>query len=40
MPSGLLDPLTLEEIADLFAFLQKTKPAGNLTRRPIEAAPK
>ena len=22
MPDGLLDPLTLEEIADLFAYLQ------------------
>ena len=34
MPEGLLNPLTLEEIADLFAFL--TTPArAELTRRPM-----
>jgi len=40
MPDGLLDPLTLEEIADLFAYLQKTSKAPSLTRRPIESTPK
>ena len=39
MPNGLLDLLSLEEIADLFAFLQKPKPGGTLTRRPLETAP-
>jgi putative heme-binding domain-containing protein len=39
MPSGLLDPLTLEEIADLFAYLQGTKPPA-LTRRPVGLEPK
>ena len=36
MPAGLLDPLTLEEIADLFAYLQRTKEPTTLTRRPVE----
>jgi putative heme-binding domain-containing protein len=34
MPDGLLDPLTIEEIADLFAFLQSPS-AASLARRPI-----
>jgi putative heme-binding domain-containing protein len=40
MPDGLLDPLTLEEIADLFAYLQRSTTSSSLTRRPIETAPK
>ena len=40
MPDGLLDPLTLEEVADLFAYLQKSNKASSLTRRPLESAPK
>lgn len=42
MPSGLLDPLSLEEIADLFAYLEGTRKtaAGTLTRRPVEAETK
>jgi putative heme-binding domain-containing protein len=39
MPAGLLEPLTLEEIADLFAFLQGTKAAA-LTRLPGESGTK
>jgi putative heme-binding domain-containing protein len=35
MPSGLLDPLSLEEIADLFAYLQRA-PSTSLSRRPAE----
>src|SRR6185369_2346020 len=35
MPEGLLDPLSLEDIADLFAYLQKTSKSASLTRRPI-----
>lgn len=34
MPDGLLDPLTVEEIADLFAYLQGPA-AATLTRRPV-----
>jgi putative heme-binding domain-containing protein len=40
MPEGLLDPLSLDEIADLFAYLQRTSKGTSLTRRPIEAATK
>jgi putative heme-binding domain-containing protein len=40
MPEGLLDPLSLEEVADLFAYLQKSGKGTSLTRRPIEASPK
>jgi putative heme-binding domain-containing protein len=40
MPDGLLDPLSLEEVSDLFAYLQKTNKATSLTRRPIESTPK
>ena len=40
MPDGLLDPLSLEEIADLFAYLQKPSTSPSLTRRPVEPAPK
>jgi hypothetical protein len=40
MPDGLLDPLTLEEVADLFAYLQKSNKAASLTRRPIESGTK
>lgn len=36
MPDGLLDPLTLEEVADLFAYLQMRTKAPSLTRRPVE----
>ena len=36
MPAGLLDALSLEEIADLFAYLQRTKEPTALTRRPVE----
>lgn len=35
MPEGLLDPLTLEEIADLFALLEGKESSGGLTRRPV-----
>lgn len=34
MPEGLLDPLTIEEIADLMAYLQGPA-AASLTRRPV-----
>jgi len=37
MPEGLLNTLTLAEIADLFAYLQQT-PGQNLTARPREPA--
>jgi putative heme-binding domain-containing protein len=40
MPTGLLDPLTLEEIADLFAYLQKPEKAPVISRRPGENATK
>jgi putative heme-binding domain-containing protein len=40
MPAGLLDSLTLEEIADLFAYLQRTKEPTTLTRRPVESTRK
>lgn len=40
MPDGLLDPLSLEEIADLFAYLQRSTKSASLTRRLIETAPK
>ena len=41
MPEGLLDPLSLEEIADLFAYLQRSGQAGStLTRRPKETGTK
>lgn len=40
MPDGLLDPLSLEEVSDLFAYLQKANKATSLTRRPIESTPK
>ena len=39
MPDGLLDPLTIEEVADLMAYLQGAT-AGSLTRRPVGAEPK
>jgi putative heme-binding domain-containing protein len=39
MPDGLLDPLSLEDVADLFAYLTKTSNTPSLTRRPIEASP-
>ena len=35
MPENLLDPLSLEEVADLFAYLQKSNSTPSLTRRPI-----
>ena len=34
MPDGLLDPLSIEEIADLIAYLQAPS-AASLTRRPV-----
>ena len=37
MPNGLLDSLTLEEIADLFAYLTTT-PDPRLANRPAEEA--
>ncbi len=37
MPEGLLNTLSPEEIADLFAFLS-SQPAGDLTRRPTAPA--
>jgi putative heme-binding domain-containing protein len=40
MPDGLLDPLSLEEIADLFAYLQKSTKPPSLTRRPVETGVK
>jgi len=40
MPDGLLDPLTLEEVADLFAYLQMRTKATSLTRRPVDASTK
>lgn len=39
MPAGLLDPLSLEEIADLFAYLQGDKPPA-LSRRSLGVEPK
>ena len=40
MPDGLLDPLSLEEVADLFAYLQRAAKGTTLSRRPVESAPK
>jgi putative heme-binding domain-containing protein len=40
MPDGLLDTLTLEEVADLFAYLQRSSKAPQVTRRPGENATK
>ncbi|HEY2895159.1 MAG TPA: hypothetical protein VGJ16_13125, partial [Pirellulales bacterium] len=40
MPEGLLDPLSLEEIADLFAYLQKSNKTTSLTRRPTDSGTK
>jgi putative heme-binding domain-containing protein len=40
MPDGLLDPLTLEDVADLFAYLQRSGKGGSLTRRPVETGAK
>jgi putative heme-binding domain-containing protein len=42
MPAGLVDPLSLEEIADLFAYLQKSKRTnpGTLSRRPVSTEAK
>ena len=38
MPEGLLNTLTLEEVADLFAFLQQ-QPAASLTSRRASEPP-
>lgn len=38
MPEGLLDPLSLEEIADLVAYLMRMGPSEPLAGRPREAA--
>jgi putative heme-binding domain-containing protein len=40
MPDGLLDPLSLEEVADLFAYLQRSTKAPSLSRRPVETGAK
>lgn len=40
MPEGLLDPLSLEQIADLMAYLQKSTKAPQLTRRAVDSAAK
>ena len=40
MPEGLLNPLSLEEIADLFAYLQNSNRVPSLTRRPVESGTK
>jgi putative heme-binding domain-containing protein len=40
MPAGLLDSLSLEEIGDLFAYLQRTSPSTAITRRPGAAGSK
>jgi putative heme-binding domain-containing protein len=40
MPDGLLDPLSLEEIADLFAYLQGQAKAPSLSRRPVDSGAK
>jgi putative heme-binding domain-containing protein len=40
MPAGLLDPLTLEEIADLMAYLQGSGKSPALSRRPAGSVPK
>jgi len=40
MPDGLLDPLSLQEIADLFALLQGQTKAPSLSRRPVESGTK
>ncbi|MEX2174245.1 MAG: HEAT repeat domain-containing protein [Pirellulaceae bacterium] len=40
MPNGLLDPLSLDEIADLFAYLHRAKSTGSLSRRPVETEKK
>jgi putative heme-binding domain-containing protein len=40
MPGGLLDTLTMEEIADLFAYLQRSKAPATLSRRPAGTATK
>jgi putative heme-binding domain-containing protein len=40
MPEGLLDPLTLEEIADLFAYLEGRTRAPSLSRRPVDSEQK
>lgn len=38
MPEGLLNSLTLEEVADLFAYLARpSAEASRITRRPVEA---
>jgi putative heme-binding domain-containing protein len=40
MPEGLLDPFSLEEVADLFAYLQRSTKTPLLTRRPVESGTK
>jgi hypothetical protein len=40
MPAGLLDPLSLEEIGDLFALLQGQSKSPSLSRRPSESETK
>jgi putative heme-binding domain-containing protein len=40
MPDGLLDPLSLEEVADLMAYLQRTGKSTSLSRRTTESGTK
>lgn len=40
MPDGLLDPLTLAEVGDLFAYLTNRSQPPALTRRPVESGAK
>ena len=40
MPTGLLDTLSLEEIGDLFSYMQGTPKPANLTRKPGAAGKK
>jgi len=40
MPAGLLDTLSLEEIGDLFAYMQGTPKPASLTRKPLQSGVK
>ena len=40
MPTGLLDTLSLDEIGDLFSYMQGTPKPANLTRKPGAAGTK
>jgi putative heme-binding domain-containing protein len=39
MPTGLLDPLSLQEVADLMAFLETSKFNAPTTNAPVKNAP-